>query len=195
MRLEFAGFEQCPQGELAEMLLQSYAPLLRELPVKGGLELRRGWQEFDREVHRAPETVGRCGFLTLLNGEPIGFGSWDPRGWPESGRVGHNCVRPEYQRRGFGRRQLEEILGRFRARGFATAEARTGERDFFEPARRMYERCGFEVVGRTAGALGPEYGTLIYRVSLKVPPHGGLDPTVARIVERAPADDARGRED
>jgi GNAT superfamily N-acetyltransferase len=167
MRLEFAGLETCSQGKLAEMLLQSYAPLLSQLPMESGLKLRRGWDEFDCEVHGAPDTVGRCGFLTVVDGEPIGFGSWDPRGWPESGRVGHNCVRPEYQRRGFGQRQVAEILERLRARGFATAEARTGEQAFFEPARRMYERCGFKAVGRTTSMLGPEYGTLIYRVSLE----------------------------
>jgi GNAT superfamily N-acetyltransferase len=164
MSLVFAAFDQCPRGTLAEMLIQSYAPLLREVSSQTETELRCSWQEFDREVHEAAETVGRCGFLTLADGELVGFGSWDPRGWPELGRVGHNCVQPAFQRRGYGQRQVEEIVERFRVQGFATAEARTGGQDFFEPARRTYVRCGFKIVGRTTGILGP---VLIYRLELK----------------------------
>ena len=167
MSLAFAAFAQCPRGALADVLLQAYAPLLKEVSPQAAVELRQSWQEFDREVHEAAETVGRCGFLTVVGGELIGFGSWDPRGGPKMGRVGHNCVRPEWQRRGYGRCQVEEILAWFRTRGFSAAEARTGEQDFFEPARRMYLRCGFKLVGRAAGILGPEYGTLIYRAELK----------------------------
>ena len=167
MSLAFTAFDQRPQGTLAEILLQSYAPLLKEVSPETEAELRRSWQEFDRVAYEAVETVGRCGFLTFVDGELVGFGSWDPRAWPEMGRVGHNCVRPNWQRRGYGLSQMQEILGRFRVRGFATAEARTGEQDFFEPARRMYARCGFTPVGRTAGILGPAYGTLIYRAELK----------------------------
>jgi GNAT superfamily N-acetyltransferase len=166
MRLTFAAFDQCKPGALAEMLLQRYASLLRQVSPETAVELRRSWQEFDRAVHEASETVGRCGFLSFVDSELVGFGSWDPRAWPEVGRVGHNCVRPDWQRRGYGENQIQEILARFRVRGFTTAEARTGEQDFFAPARRMYERCGFKPAGRVAGILGSEYGTVIYRVDL-----------------------------
>ena len=168
MNVDFRRLDGCPRGLVAGMLVESYRPFLDVLPPPTALELRRQWDAFDREVHEAPDTVGRCGFITLASGRPVGFGSWDPRGWPDVARVGHNCVRPPFQRQGFGGRQIEEMLAQFRARGFAKAEARTGEQPFFEPARRMYARCGFHRLRRVAGALDPMYGTLIYELVLSV---------------------------
>lgn len=165
--LTFAPFAIRPPGTLAALLAESYAPLLAELPPEGAAALRCGWQEFDREAHLHAETVGRCGFLTFVGDELAGFGSWDPRGRPEIARIGHHCVRPAWQGRGCGQRQLQEILARLRARGFAAAEARTGAQPFFAPARRLYERCGFTLIRPAAATLGAEQGTLIYRVELE----------------------------
>jgi GNAT superfamily N-acetyltransferase len=156
-----------PTGGLADMLAESYAPLLREVPKVEALRLRRNWSRFDTEVHEAPATVGKCGFVTLIEDQPVGFGSWDPRDGPRLGRVGHNCVRPQHQKKGHGRRQILEILERLREQGFAKVEARTDEHPFFEAARRTYESCGFRAVGRTAGHLTERYETIIYEVVLK----------------------------
>jgi GNAT superfamily N-acetyltransferase len=166
MTTEFRRLDHLPDGALANMLAECYAPLLRELPEQSALDLRRGWREFDGDVRQMPDTVGRCGFTTFVDGQLVGFGSWDPRGGPEVARVGHNCVRPGYRRLGYGQRQIEQVLANFRARGFASAEARTGEHSFFEPARRMYERCGFRLVRREPGAPGPTLGAVVYRLSL-----------------------------
>ncbi len=166
MEIEFRPLGGCPRGMLAGMLVESYRPLLDGLPQATALELRRQWDDFDREVHEAPDTVGRSGFVTLVGTRVAGFASWDPRGWPDVVRVGHNCVRPAFQRQGLGGRQIEEILARSRARGFAKAEARTGDEPFFEPARRMYVKHGFRQVGRLAGVLDPAHRTLVYELLL-----------------------------
>jgi GNAT superfamily N-acetyltransferase len=171
-----------PRGALAAMLAECYAPLLRDVPEEISLQLRESWLEYDRAVHQAPSTVGACGFMTIVDDEAVGFASWDPRGWPEVGRVGHNCVRPLYQGRGYGRRQIAEILERFRARGFAKAEVRTDEHPFFEPARRAYASCGFHVAGHAAGLLMPNYRMIIYEAAL-----GRC--VYARVAERGRSDD------
>jgi GNAT superfamily N-acetyltransferase len=167
MRCEFAALQGYPPGTLSRLLQESYAPLLAGLSTGVVGDLREAWQAFDDEVHQAPDTVGRCGFLTLAGPELVGFGSWDPRGWPHLGRVGHNCVRPAFQRQGYGRLQVQRIVEHFRARGFALAEARTGADPFFEPARRMYLRCGFEFGERAAGALRSGYDVVVYRMVLE----------------------------
>jgi len=146
------------------MLRESYAPLLATLPAGVGENLCCEWDEYDESAFREPDTVGASGFLTLLRGEPIGFGSWDPRDWPDVGRVGHNCIVPAHQRRGYGQLQLREILRRLWARGFRRIEVRTDEHPFFEPARPMYVACGFRLLGYEPGTLSVNHRMLVYEL-------------------------------
>lgn len=113
MHASFAPLCEYPGGLIAGMLVESYAALLRELGERKAGELRSNWLEFDTAVQQDRDSVGACGFVTRAEGNVVGFGSWDPRGWPEVGRVGHNCIRPAYQGNGYGWRQIEEILRRF----------------------------------------------------------------------------------
>jgi len=47
--------------------------------------------------------------------------------------------------RGFGARMLEHVLAEARARGMRRVSLETGAEPHFAPARRLYERHGFEV--------------------------------------------------
>jgi len=163
-----APFSGCIRGLLAEMLAEAYAPLLVELPAEKREELLADWRCYDTAVHDEPDTVGSAGFLTLIDGSVIGFGSWDPRGWPDIGQIGHNCIRPRHQHRGFGRQQVEQILGILRSKGFRLARVRTDAHPFFTPARRMYEACGFRDAGREAGSLLEACDTVVYELELSV---------------------------
>lgn len=164
--IEFALLKGCRRGLIAEILVSCYRPLLEQLPAMKASELRRDWADYDDAVHTERDTVGDSGFLTMLGSEVIGFASWDPRGWPNLGRIGHNCIDPAYQGQGYGRRQIEEILRLFRRKGFRRVQVRTDEHPFFEPARRMYERCGFELVGQEPGVLLDNFEMLVYEQSL-----------------------------
>lgn len=148
------------------MLASCYRPLLEQLPEAKVKELRCDWADYDDAVHTEPYTIGDSGFLTRLGADVIGFASWDPRGWPDLGRIGHNCVVAAYQGHGYGRRQIEEILRRFRRKGFRRVQVRTDEHPFFEPARRMYTGCGFEVAGREPGVLLDDFEMLVYEQRL-----------------------------
>ena len=53
-----------------------------------------------------------------------------------------------------GRRQILEILRRFREAGFEAARVTTSEHPFFQPALRLYKALGFRETGRPAG--GPD---------------------------------------
>ena len=148
------------------MLAEAYAALLVDLPAELSEELLADWGSYDAAVHDEPDTVGSAGFLTRLDGAIIGFGSWDPRGWPDVGHIGHNCILPSHQRRGFGRQQVEEILSFFRNKGFHLACVRTDEHPFFIPARQMYVVCGFREVGREPGSLLEDCDTVVYELDL-----------------------------
>ena len=169
MCLEFGLLTGCRSGFLADLLANCYAPLLEQLPAAKAAELRSDWADYDDAVHTEPDTVGDSGFLSLLGTQPIGFASWDPREWPDIGRVGHNCIIPEFQGRGYGRRQVEEVLSVFRRKGFRKVQVRTDEHPFFEPARRMYRRCGFQLVGRDTGVLLDGFEMLVYERAIAEP--------------------------
>ncbi len=166
MSLEFAPFKGCRRGLIADLLASSYGPLLEQLPAVKVSELRRDWADYDDAVRAEPDTIGDSGFLTALGAHVIGFASWDPRGWPCLGKIGHNCIVPAYQGHGYGRRQIEEVLSLFRRKGFRRVQVRTDEHPFFEPARRMYERCGFEFVAREPGVLLDGFEMLVYEQSV-----------------------------
>ena len=77
------------------LLRDSYAPLWNE-------RMEANYRRVDRETFANPGTIGPCSFITCLNDEPIGFACYDPRQGPASAIIGHNCILPRFQRRGFG---------------------------------------------------------------------------------------------
>jgi len=141
-------------GVLASMLKRVYAPIVESDPKAWDPE-QAAWEEFDRDVFQNLETIGACTFLTWSGDQLVGFGSYDPRQRPRLGIIGHNCVLPEFQGRGFGSAQVREILLRFRSLGIELARVSTGDHPFFAPAQRMYLACGFREVGRSPWPRDP----------------------------------------
>ncbi len=145
-RLTFEPLRQYQRGILERLLTESYAAWDVAQNRRAAFEAR--WRQADRDSFDHLDTIGRCVFVTCLNGCPIGFGCFDPRQAPERGLVGHNCIVTRCRGRGYGRRQLEELLRRLRELDIRRAVATTGEHPFFAPAQRMYLRCGFRETRR-----------------------------------------------
>jgi GNAT superfamily N-acetyltransferase len=152
-------------GVLASMLKCVYARLVESDPETWGQE-QAGWEEFDRQVFQHPETIGSCTFLTWSGDQLVGFGSYDPRPKPHFGIIGHNCVLPEFQGRGFGSAQVREILRRFRSMGIRLARVSTGEDPFFAPAQRMYLSCGFREIRRVPWQRDPQQRIIEYEMEI-----------------------------
>ena len=155
--LVFTSIAKHKPGAIFSLLRESYALIWND-------KLEETMRKFDCEVFENPRTVGACTFITCLDGQPIGLASYDPRLGPESAIIGHNCILPDYQGRGFGRQQIAEILLRLRAQGFAKVTVTTSDHPFFIPAQKMYQACGFREVRR----LGqhPDQ-TIEYEIDLK----------------------------
>jgi GNAT superfamily N-acetyltransferase len=142
MKLRFTSPLEHPPRMVFGILRRAWDPLWNP-----GLEekIRR----FDCEVTEKPETVGACTFITCLGSEPVGMASYDPRPGPERGIIGWNGVVPEHQGKGIGKKQIQEILRILRGRGFYKVFVTTTDGDFFVPAQRTYEACGFVRVRKT----------------------------------------------
>ncbi len=126
-------------------------------------------RQFDGEVTEQPETVGACTFITCLGSQPVGMASYDPRQGPDKGIIGWNCVVPEHQGKGIGKKQIWEILRIFRVRGIRKACVTTTDAEFFVPAQRMYEGCGFVRKRKT------ENNNIEYELDLARPPNKGIE--------------------
>ena len=160
--LEFTGFDKHERGTIPSLLQRSYADYFLVDPAcEAGWT--QAWAEYDREIFARPDTVGACGFITTVDGVAVGFAAWNPRGFPV-GVVGANCVLPEFRGNGYGTHQMQEVLRIFEREGFETVQVTTGEHDFFEPARRMYEACGWREVARGPGDRGSAFGTILYEL-------------------------------
>jgi GNAT superfamily N-acetyltransferase len=83
------------------------------------------------------------------------------------GIIGYNCILPEYQRKGYGRQQILEIIKRLSLRGVVRAVVSTSEHPFYEPARKMYLSCGFSEFERKWKHPQDCYRTINYKMKLK----------------------------
>ena len=146
MTVEFVPITGHQPGLIAALLRASYSELVQADPQ--WTQERVNWEGYDREVFACPDSVGACLFLTQLEGRIAGFASWDPRQHPAY-IIGHNCILPEFRRKGLGRQQIEEMLRRFCRLDARTARVSTNNHPFFAPAQRLYLACGFQEVQRT----------------------------------------------
>jgi len=146
MNVKFTSVNGHQSGLIAALLRASYAGLTGVEPI--WRQEQEKWDEYDRQVFAYPETIGACLFLTLVDGEIAGFGSWDPRQMPACAVIGHNCILPAFRGKGLGKQQIQEILRRFQILGVRIAKVSTIDHPFFIPARHMYVACGFREIKR-----------------------------------------------
>ena len=149
MDIEFRKITEFPRGTLASLLKDGYS-----FNPKFEFYWHKQWQEFDDFFYDNPSIAERCGFITVLNGQPIGLASWDPRQLPESAEIGHNCIATEYKRNGYGRRQMQEAVNRIFAQGAKKIIVWTNEN--LVAARHTYESVGFKFVKKSEEPICPE---------------------------------------
>jgi putative acetyltransferase len=94
----------------------------------------------DLEALRAPEVT----FWTMTEGEEmVATGAIKLLG-DGHGEIKSMRVAPEHRRRGLASAMLVHLIAEGRRRGLSRLSLETGAFAFFDPARRLYERHGFE---------------------------------------------------
>ena len=84
--------------------------------------------------------------ITEIDGEIAGFISYAIDGARGVGAIHYNAVSTGFQGHGVGTTQVERVLEIFRDAGLKIACVGTGLNEGHAPARRMYEKAGFEPV-------------------------------------------------
>lgn len=108
--IEFKHISDFPRGTLYDILRDAYS-----FDARNARLWDANWRESDGFFYDNPEIADKYGLVTCLDGEPIGFATWDPRHRPDYVEIGHNGIREQYKGRGYGRLQLAEALRRIRA--------------------------------------------------------------------------------
>ncbi|MDE6244591.1 MAG: GNAT family N-acetyltransferase [Treponemataceae bacterium] len=147
--LTFKNITDFPRGTLAALLKDGYA-----FEPKFAQYWQTQWQAFDDFFYDNPRIAEKYGFVTVLDDEPIGLVSWDPKNLPESAEVGHNCIATSHKGNGYGTRQMREAVNRIIAQGAKRVVVWTNER--LTAARCMYERIGFTYIATSAETICPE---------------------------------------
>lgn len=156
MDIEFRKITEFPRGTLAALLKDGYS-----FEPRFERDCHKQWQEFDDFFYNTPHIAEFSGFMTVLEGKPIGFVSWNPTNLPESAEVGHNCILTEYKGKGYGKRQMREAVRRIIAQGAKKIVVCTNE--ILVPAQHTYESAGFQFVKKSEEPLNAEYaGQRIY---------------------------------
>ena len=109
MSLTFEKISGFDRGTLYKLLVDGYS-----FDDRWRTCFEKDWMEFDDFFFDNLDIADRYGFVTVLDGEPIGHISWDPRNMPDYVQIGHNCIATKYKGNGYGKKQLQEAIHRIR---------------------------------------------------------------------------------
>ncbi|MDH7570437.1 MAG: GNAT family N-acetyltransferase [Armatimonadota bacterium] len=133
---------------IAQLAVRAWKPIYENMRRLLGEELFRAlhpkWEENKAEqvrsmARRHPEWV----YVTEVEGRVVGFITFTMNSETGVGEIGNNAVDPEYQGGGVGTAQHREVLRIFREHGMRVAKVTTGLDEAHAPARRSYEKAGF----------------------------------------------------
>jgi ribosomal protein S18 acetylase RimI-like enzyme len=102
--------------------------------TRKGEEMRGICREHPENVFVCEENGRRAGFIHLVFDRTRRIGE-----------IGNNAVDPECGLKGIGQQMYHFAFERFRAEGMGYATVQTGLDEGHAPARRAYERAGFDI--------------------------------------------------
>ncbi|MBL4938573.1 GNAT family N-acetyltransferase [Clostridium sp. YIM B02515] len=138
MSFKFKKVRDFNRGILFELLKDAYS-----FDCRYEQRWYSNWRDCDNFFFDNLHIADKCGFITTLNDEAIGFVVWDPRNIPEYAEIGHNCIASKYKSNGYGKIQLQEAVNRIIQNDVKKIVVTTN--DDLISAQRMYESIGFKI--------------------------------------------------
>ncbi len=121
------------------MAMTERAAVFNEKEVFTVTELLEGYEE-------GPEISGYYFLSCRENSRTIGYACWGPR---ELSGNGYDlywiCADPAVHSKGVGRALMNAVEEEIRERNGVWLVIETSDTDHYAPARRLYERCGYEL--------------------------------------------------
>ena len=125
--------------EIYRMFRRTYGDELFELLVPD--ETSSKGEQVRGHCEQHPEWI----FVCEEEGVCVGFVTFRLDEERKIANIGNNGVDPGSRSRGIGRQLYEAVLDHFRANGMRYAKVQTGLDEAHAPARRAYERLGFNI--------------------------------------------------
>lgn len=136
---------------IEEITIEAWRPAFEHRREEMGEELFAAVYGEDWEATKAGIVRGNCEnesdyvYVATIDDEIVGFVT--VRYNPDSGigEIGNNAVDPAAQGRGIGTQLYEFSLDKIWEQGMSFAEVRTSLIPQYAPARRAYEKVGFDI--------------------------------------------------
>jgi RimJ/RimL family protein N-acetyltransferase len=100
--------------------------------------------EKTRQVRQSCRDYPQWCLVSEMDGEVVGFCTYRLEKDRGLGIIGNNAVAPQHQGGGIGTRQYHRVLEAFEQAGIRFAKVTTGLDPFHAPARKGYQKAGFE---------------------------------------------------
>lgn len=130
-----------------EITYAAWEPIFEEyrraLGEKMYNDLYGDWKNMKRRRVYNGLTSGR-GYIALIDGEVAGFIFYEVDSEKKKGLVEENAVNPSYRGMGIAQKMYEFVLLKMREEGMSYAMVTTGLDEAHAPARRAYEKAGFD---------------------------------------------------
>jgi len=135
-----------------EIAARAWAPIREAFTDRLGKDIAAGFGDMKRskydQVHRFITKTPQDAVVAEIDGKIVGFATThlhserDPN--TPTGELGNNAVHPEFGGRGIGRLQGEACIRKLIERGAKVLKVFTGLDEGHAPARRLYEKLGFD---------------------------------------------------
>mgnify|MGYP001812464418 CR=1 FL=1 len=142
---------------VVEIAIAAWQPIVARLRQEMGDELfmlaHPDWQQAKARWVRKACAPGSSAIVAVAevpqnNGQAaivVGFCIGYARPALGIGEIGNNAVHPDWQRRGIATRLYQYVFEQLRERGMRYVQVRTGGGLAHAPARRAYQKAGFDV--------------------------------------------------
>jgi len=108
--------------------------------------VHKDWREKKKKAVRDAclSGTGYKAYIAEVDDKPAGFITFITNPVSKIGVISNNSVSPDYQGQGIGKKLYEFALNIMKKEGMVCARVDTGLGPTFEPARRAYEKSGFD---------------------------------------------------
>ena len=124
-----------------EIAVEAWTPIFDRYRMIAGDEMWndvwKGWEE--------GWFISAGGIVTELDGEIVGFATWEVLVEDIFGELGGNAVDPKFQGRGIGTAQMRWVMDNFHKQGYKCLKVHTGMDPAHGPARAEYRNIGMRL--------------------------------------------------
>lgn len=147
---EIRPFAEADLPTLQEVREAAFAPVFKSFRSIMGKDIAR-FAYADAEIEQGAHLDEMCSpssghnvYVATVASRVVGFCGYTVNSESKVGEVGLNAVHPDVDGAGIGTALYEYVLAQMKKEGMAVAMVSTGRDPSHEPARRAYQKAGFE---------------------------------------------------